>query len=90
VVRDADEIARYIACRDPVRATAFRTEVIEHARSIGEFPQAHPVRDDIAPGVRAAHHGRYLIVYREFESYIRVVRILHSARELARAMIDRS
>jgi toxin ParE1/3/4 len=44
----------------------------------------YPARADLAPGLRMAVHGRYLVLYRDLpgENTVRVERVLHSARNL--------
>jgi hypothetical protein len=46
----------------------------------------YPARSDLAPGLRMAVHGRYLVLYRDLpeENIVRVERVLHSARNLPR------
>lgn len=45
----------------------------------------YPARTDLAPGLRMAVHGRYLVLYRDLPSdnMVRVERVLHSARNLS-------
>jgi toxin ParE1/3/4 len=50
---------------------------------VAEFPQAGSPRDILAPGLRAAIQGRYMIYYKGDESEVIVVRVLHGARDVA-------
>jgi hypothetical protein len=45
-------------------------------------PAIYPARPDLAPGLRMAVHGRYLVLFRELpgENAVRVERVLHGAR----------
>jgi toxin ParE1/3/4 len=45
-------------------------------------------RIDLAPGVRMAVHGRYLVFYRDLpaDNAVRVERVLHGARNLPRLL----
>ncbi len=52
------------------------------------LPTLYPARSDLAPGLRMAVHGRYLILYRDLadENTVRVERVLHSVRNLPRLL----
>ncbi len=83
---DADEISDYIARDDPERADSFVDELLARARQIGEGPRRFRLRPEIGPGLRAARHGPYLVIFDEQPDYIRVLRILHGARDLKRVV----
>ena len=46
-------------------------------------PRLGAARSDIAPGLRHFPVGRYLILYREIDDGIEVVRVMHGARRLS-------
>ncbi len=73
-----------IAEDSPKRAESFVAELEAKARHLAEWPSSHPARDDISPGLRAAVHGRYLLLYRDLEDEVRIVRVVHGARNLPR------
>ena len=75
-------IGLYIAEDDPVRAESFLAELEAKAKRAAERPKSFPARDDIDPGLRVAVHGRYLILFRELEHHVRIIRIVHGARDL--------
>jgi toxin ParE1/3/4 len=79
---DLTEIALYIAEDNPIRAESFVAELEAKARGLAEWPERHPARDDISPGVRAVVHGRYLLLYRDLQDEVRIVRVVHGARDL--------
>jgi toxin ParE1/3/4 len=81
---DLMTIGLYIADDNPPRAESFVAELEAKARHLAENPRSYPARDDISPGLRAAVHGRYLLLYREFEDEVRIVRVVHGARDLPR------
>jgi toxin ParE1/3/4 len=85
---DLEEIADYIARDNPLRAAAFVAELEAKCRAVAEAPHLHPARSDLAPGLRMAVHGRYLVLYRDLadENTVRVERVLHSARNLPRLL----
>ena len=46
-------------------------------------PRMSPERTEFQPPVRICHHARHLIVYREAEGGIDIVRVLHDRMELS-------
>ena len=85
---DLEEIADYIARDNPVRAATFIAELEAKCRAVAATPELYPARPDLAPGLRMAVHGRYLVLYRDLpgEDTVRVERVLHSARNLPRLL----
>lgn len=82
---DLEEIADYIARNNPARAASFIAELEAKCRAIAEMPELYPARPDLAPGLRMAVHGRYLVLYRHLtQETVRIERVLHSARNLPR------
>lgn len=83
---DLEEIADYIARDNPVRAASFVAELEAKCRAVALSPELYPARVDLAPGLRMAVHGRYLVLYRDLpgEDTVRIERVLHSARNLPR------
>jgi len=81
---DLREIALYIAEDNPERALTFVSELEHKARDAASRPTSFRERADISPGVRAVRHGRYLIFFRDLDEEVRIVRVVHGARNLAR------
>ncbi|WP_075223121.1 type II toxin-antitoxin system RelE/ParE family toxin [Acuticoccus yangtzensis] len=79
---DLRDIALYIAEDDPDRALSFVAELERTAALAAERPASFRERSDIAPGLRVVVHGRYLIFFRELAEEVRIVRVLHGARNL--------
>lgn len=77
-------IGRYIAEDDPIRAESFVAELESKARQAAERPLSFIAREDLGPGLRAAVHGRYVLFFRELADEVRIVRVLHGARDLGR------
>ncbi|HXT81652.1 MAG TPA: type II toxin-antitoxin system RelE/ParE family toxin [Acetobacteraceae bacterium] len=63
-------------------------ELEAKCRAVAETPDLYPARTDLAPGLRMAVHGRYLLLYRDLpeRSTVRVERVLHGARNLPRLL----
>ena len=83
---DLEEIADYIARDNPTRAASFINELEGKCRSAAATPDLYPARPELAPGIRMAVHGRYLVFFRDLpaENTVRIERVLHSARNLPR------
>jgi toxin ParE1/3/4 len=83
---DLEDIAQYIARDNPERAATFVEELEAKCRTVAATPDIYPARPDLAPGLRMAVHGRYLVLFRELpgQSAVRVERVLHGARNLPR------
>lgn len=83
---DLLEIGDFVALDNPGRAFSFLTEIEARMREAAERPQSFPARDELHPGLRSARHGRYLIFFLEVGDEVRVVRVLHGARDLPRLL----
>ena len=83
---DLEEIAEYMARDNLTWAASFVAELEAKCRAVAETPELYPVRNDLAPGLRMAVHGRYLVLYRELpsENAVRVERVVHGSRTLPR------
>lgn len=81
---DLRSIALYIAEDNPDRADSFVDELRAKALRIAQQPLSYRARNDISPGLRSATHGRYLLLFRDLPDRVRVVRVVHAARDLGR------
>ena len=82
---DLIEIGDFIATDNPGRALSFVAEIEARMRQAAERPMSFPARDELHEGLRSARHGRYLIFFVEVGDEVRIVRVLHGARDLGRA-----
>ncbi len=83
---DLIEIADFIARNNPDRALSFVAEIEATMIQAAERPASFPARDDLHAGLRSARHGRYLIFFVEAGDAVRIVRVLHGARDLPRML----
>jgi toxin ParE1/3/4 len=81
---DLIEIGDFIAQDSLGRALSFLVEIEAKMRQAAERPESFPARDDVCEGLRSARHGRYLIFFLEAGEEVRIVRVLHGARDLPR------
>lgn len=82
---DLIEIGDFIALDSPERAASFVAEIEARMREAAARPMSFQVRDELHEGLRSARHGRYLIFFLEVGDEVRIVRVLHGARDLPRA-----
>lgn len=83
---DLKAIALFIAEDNPDRAVTFVEELRLVAAEAARRPASFPARPDLAVGLRAARHGRYLLFFEESADEVRIVRVLHGARDLQRLL----
>ena len=82
---DLQAIGLFIAADNPDRALRFLVELETTAQLATDRPESFPSRNDISPGLRMIIHGRYLLFFRHSSDEIRMVRILHGARDIKTA-----
>ncbi len=80
--RDLDEIWLYIAQDDPTMAETFMRELSETFWMLAENPMAGRARSDLCLNLRFFPCGDYCIYYYPEENGIRILRVLHSARNV--------
>ena len=79
---DLLEIGDFIAADNPPRALTFVAEIEARMLKILDMPGASLRRDELHPGLRSVRHGRYAIFFVEAEDEVRVVRVIHTARDI--------
>lgn len=83
---DLIEIGDFIALDNPERATSFMAEIEVRMILAAERPGSFPGRDELHEGLRSARHGRYLIFFIQDDDEVRIIRVLHGARDLPRLL----
>lgn len=79
---DLITIWRYIAQESPHAADALLERLQEKFSLLAEFPFLGQLRPDIASEMRYFPYGNYLILYRNVENTLQIVRVVHGARFL--------
>jgi len=79
---DLLEIWLYIAEDDQDAATRLLLTIQSKCQLLAENGKLGPERSDIAPGMRYFVVGNFLILYREVDETVEIVRVLHGARNL--------
>jgi toxin ParE1/3/4 len=80
---DIDEIWDYIAEDSVVAADTWIDRLDAKLSLLASQPLMGRSRDELALGVRSLPFGRYVIFYLPLHDGIDVVRVLHSARDIA-------
>lgn len=80
--RDLEEIADAIANDNPAAAEKLIARLQEASELLGERPRLGMARPDIAADLRHFPVGNYLILYREVEDRVEIVRYTHERRLL--------
>jgi toxin ParE1/3/4 len=75
-------IGDYIAKDSRANARRFVGKLMAQCQRIGQSPLGYTSRDDLAPGLRMAPMGRYVIFFRVLGDVVRIERVLHGARDL--------
>jgi toxin ParE1/3/4 len=80
--QDLLDIGDYIAKDSRANARRFVGKLVEQCQRIGLAPLGYGSRDDLAPGLRMAALGHYVIFFRVLDGTVRIERVLHGARNL--------
>lgn len=80
--KDLLDIGDYIARDSRDVALRFVGKLVKQCERIVNSPFIYATREDLAPGLRIATMGRYVIFFQMLGDSIRIERILHSARDL--------
>ena len=76
------DIGDYIAQDSLVNARRFVAKLRDLCRRIGHAPLGYVSREDLAPALRMATLGNYIVFFRVLEDTVRIERVLHGARNL--------
>ncbi len=80
--QDLIDIWIYIAQDNPDAADRVLDEIAAKCHLLAEYPRLGPVRPDIRADLRYFPVGSYLILYREIEGGVEIVRVVPGARNL--------
>ena len=80
--KDLNEISDYIALDNPHRAVSFTEEIRQRCLTLRGMPESGTARPEFGLNMRSIPFGRYIIFYAIYSDRIRVVRVVHGARNL--------
>jgi toxin ParE1/3/4 len=84
--RDLIDIWLEVSEVNPAAADELYNRLEARVEILRRFPQSGPRRPDIAPEARALIELPYLILYRIIPEGVQIVRVLHGARHIDRAL----
>lgn len=80
--QDLHEIRDFIAADSIEVADRFVDTLEEKCQRIAGTPYIGRARDELAPALRSFTASHYIILYRPLEDGIRILRVLHAARDI--------
>ena len=83
--QDLEAIADYIAADNPMRALSFVRELRAQCQRITLNPPGYRLRPELSESLRSCAHGHYVIFFESDPETVRIVRILHGARDFPTA-----
>jgi toxin ParE1/3/4 len=84
--RDLDDIWLYIAKDSPANADSFIDRLIDTATKVlSVIPRGGRICEELGEGIRSFPVESYIVFYKEADSSVDIVRILHGARDLGAA-----
>lgn len=78
---DIAEIAVYIAYDNKSAAHGWAASIFRQCERLSDMPQLGVARDDLRPGLRMMPTGKYIILYRQNEDAVEIVRVLDGRRQ---------
>ena len=84
--RDLIDIWREVSLDDPAAADDLYNRLEARVEVLNRFPEAGPLRPDIATNARGLVEPPYLILYRVIRAGVQIVRVLHAARNIDRTL----
>jgi len=78
---DIAAIADYIARDNITAAENWVIELFETFRLLGQKSGLGRPRDDIFPGIRTLPRGSYLIIFRQQDYGVLIIRVVHASRD---------
>jgi toxin ParE1/3/4 len=67
-------------------AERFIQRLIAKIQTLEFAPERRPLREDLRLGLRTLHLADYLIFYHIVEDAVLILRVIHGARDISRAM----
>ena len=80
--QDLIDIWLYIAKDSPINADHFLDHLNSQAQNLVSLPKSGKTRPELAQDLRSFPVDKYLLFYRERNSTIELVRVLHAARDI--------
>jgi len=78
---DIFEIGLYVGARNIRAAEKTIREFERTFERLAEFPGIGRPRDELKPGIRSITIGKYVVLYREIDDGVRILRLFHGSRD---------
>jgi toxin ParE1/3/4 len=79
--RDMHAIVRYIGAKNPAAASRLIGQIEIACQRLADDPLVGQARPDLLPDIRFLPVGNYLIFYKPSLEGVRVIRVIHGARD---------
>lgn len=79
---DLDDIWLHIALENPIAADGVIDAIVDHANIVSAQPLAARARPELAADLRSFPEGSYVVFYEPLSDGIRIIRVLHGARDV--------
>ena len=79
---DIDEIWDYIAADNPPAADRWLDVLYDKFLLLASQPLIGQIREELSPDLRSFSVGRYVLYYKVLGRQIRILRVLHGARDI--------
>lgn len=78
----------FVAADNPAQADDFIDLIDEKFQNLSRQPGLGRRREELAAGLRSFPVGRYVIFYLQVQDCLRIVRVLHGARDVDAVFAD--
>ena len=79
--KDMRDVAVYIARDNRPAARIWAENIREKCRMLGEMRDLGVRRDDLREGLKTYPVGNYLILYKDMQNGVEIIRVMHGARD---------
>jgi toxin ParE1/3/4 len=79
---DLTEIWSYIADDSVENADSFVDKIHKVIQTLATRPGSGRLREELTPGILSFPFGRYVIFYNAIKGGVKIVRVLHGARDI--------
>ena len=85
---DLRDIWRYVALDNPESADHLLDSILTKLNMLADNPMLGRARADLAPALRSFTFRQYVLLYEPEPGGVLLIRVLHGARDIARALLD--
>jgi toxin ParE1/3/4 len=86
--QDIEDVGDFIARDNPLRALSFVLELHKQCLRISANPLGYRKRPELGADMRSCAYGNYVIFFESLSDAVKIVRVLHGARDIDAAVLD--